>query len=305
MTECERIIKEKVLPESFFLPETRDDYFIDVRMKKIWAVNMDMLMKFDSVCKKYGLKYFLAYGSLLGAIRHHGIVPWDDDMDVYMLREDYDKLMKLDYEFSSPYFLQTVESDPGYFFTYAKLRNSNTTCVTTQFRYQKINWGQNFDIFPLDNFEIDNGESIYKRIAELGTDLSNYMRSSNPNPDSAYEIERIKAYSGRNPLDIYKEVQDIALKYKNVDTKYVSCSSTYLYGFKKGVFYKEDFSRAIEWEVEGFKFWVPCGYDRILKTVYGNYLEFPPIEKRGCWHSNIYYDPDLSYKEYLKKIGVL
>lgn len=305
MTECERIIEQGILPESFFVEEERCGFLVTREMKKIWAIALDQLLKFDAVCKKYNLKYFLSYGSLLGAIRHKGFIPWDDDMDVLMLREDYDKLLTLGKEFQYPYFLQTPYSDPGYYFSYAKMRNSNTTCITTQFRFQKINWGQNFDIFPLDNFKLDGGHEFYRKIALLGTDLSNYMRSSNPNPTSEEEKKRIQSYSGRNPMEIYDEIQKMGQIYNDEDTDYVAVTTAYLYGFEKGVFKKEDFLEAKEVPFECITSYVPNGYDRILKTAYGDYMQYPPIEKRGVWHSNIIYNPDISYLEEQKKIGIL
>lgn len=304
MTECERIIEQGILPESFFNEEERCGFIVTKEMKKIWAVALDQLIEFDRVCKKYNLKYFLAYGSLLGAIRHKGFIPWDDDMDVLMLREDYDKLLKLGDEFQYPYFLQTPYSDPGYFFSYAKLRNTNTTCITTQFRYQKINWGQNFDIFPLDNIAVDGGKELYEKIAVLGTDLSNYMRSSNPNPPSELEKQRIKSYSGRNPMDIYEEIQELGQSFKD-NTGLIAVTTAYLYGFDKAVFRKEDFSETIEVPFEVITAKVPIGYDKILTKIYGKWTEYPPVEKRGVWHGNIIYNPDIPYIEEQKKVGII
>lgn len=305
MTECERIIEQGILPKSFLEEEERCGYTVTTYLKKIWAVSLDTLAKFDSVCKKHHLKYFLAYGSMLGAVRHKGFIPWDDDMDVLMLREDYDKLMSLGGEFQYPYFLQTPQTDPGYFFSYAKLRNSNTTCITAQFRYQRINWGQNFDIFPLDNIIPEEGEEYFKKIAILGTDLSNYMRSSNPNPPSEEEKRRILSYSGRDPMDIYNEIQRMGRQFNMIDTEYIACTTAYLYGFKRGLFHKEDFAEAIPCQFEMLESFIPCGYDRILKTSYGDYMQFPPVEKRGIWHNNIIYNPDISYIEVQRKDGIL
>ena len=75
----------------FFEKEIRCDYLIDERMKKIWAVELEMLQRFDEVCKKHGLTYWAFYGTLLGAVRHQGFVPWDDDIDLAMLRDDYER----------------------------------------------------------------------------------------------------------------------------------------------------------------------------------------------------------------------
>ena len=301
-TECQRIIDEGILPEDFFKEEIRCDFKVTTKLKKIWAVSLDTLIVFDSICKKHNLKYFLAYGSLLGAIRHKGFIPWDDDFDVFMLRRDYDKLLTLTDEFKEPYFLQTPDTDPGYFYTYAKIRNSRTSCITSQFQYQNINWGQNFDIFPLDNFLIEDGDTIHKQVAKLGTDLSNFMRSSNPNPKSEYERQRICAYSGREPKLTYEDIQSIATKYKDINTGYLSVMTTYLYGFQRGIFHASDFEQAIPCDFEGLKSYIPNGYDRILRTVYGDYMNFPPLENRGLHHDNIYYDPDRPYTEVLKDL---
>ena len=126
MTECERIIAAGILPESFFREEVRCDYLVTEEYKKIWAVEIDLLLKLDSICRKHGLRYFLMYGSLLGAVRHGGFVPWDDDLDVIMPRDDYEKLQSLASEFEHPYFLQNPYTDSESFFSNTRLRNSNT-----------------------------------------------------------------------------------------------------------------------------------------------------------------------------------
>ena len=80
MTECERIINDGILPESFFKEESLCDFPVTKERKKIWAVNVDLLCRFDSVCRKHHLRYSVAFGSLLGIVRHHGFIPWDDDI---------------------------------------------------------------------------------------------------------------------------------------------------------------------------------------------------------------------------------
>ena len=180
MNECERIIKEGILPKSFFCEEIRNGFKVTTERKKIWAIELDLLIKFDKVCQKYGFKYWLAYGSLLGAVRHKGFIPWDDDLDVMMPREDYDSFIKLSSEFENPYFLQTHETDKGYYYSFAKLRNSNTTAVSKMFAFEKWNQGIFLDIFPNDVCNLDDAKRIYDRIKYLNMENSTFMRMSNP-----------------------------------------------------------------------------------------------------------------------------
>ena len=95
------------IDETFFLPEERNGYMVSSEMKKVWAVELDLLNEFARVCDKYRLKWFAHAGTMLGAVRHHGFIPWDDDIDVVMPREDYERLCSIgSSEFSRPYFFQ-------------------------------------------------------------------------------------------------------------------------------------------------------------------------------------------------------
>ena len=93
------------IPHDFINDEVRCDYTVSSKIKEVWAVELDLLNQLDIVCKAHNLKYFAGAGTLLGAVRHKGFIPWDDDIDVYMLRSDYDKLIALACAFKEPYFL--------------------------------------------------------------------------------------------------------------------------------------------------------------------------------------------------------
>ena len=175
MNEVERIIDSAILPESFFREEVICDFKVDLERKKIWAVSLDLLFKFDEVCRKHNINYSLAYGSLLGIVRHKGIIPWDDDIDVFMLREDYEVLKTLKDEFSAPYFLQ-IPGEDDYLYSYAKVRNSNTTALSYAFRYSRFNQGIPLDIFILDNFNQGTFEQDFRKTERLIRECSTLMR---------------------------------------------------------------------------------------------------------------------------------
>ena len=145
-----------ILGEDFFKEEVRCEYIVSAEMKRIWAVLLDMYLSFAEVCEKYGLKYFVIGGTLLGAIRHEGFIPWDDDLDVGMMREDYEKFLRIaSNEFQEPLFFQTPYTDDGYFVSWVKIRNSSTTGLSRATCHRRFNQGLYLDIFPIDYIDIE------------------------------------------------------------------------------------------------------------------------------------------------------
>lgn len=298
MTECERIISQGILPPEFFRPEIRNDFYVSETRKKIWAVELDMLLEFDRVCRKHKLKYFLASGTLLGAVRHRGFIPWDDDIDVYMMRDGYEKFMNLSGEFKAPYFLQTPYTDPGYFFSFAKIRNTNTSMLNGTFLFQGFNQGICIDIFPLDNVMHEDYVSNYEIIKQLLLENSTYMRLTNP---YLKNDERVRSYRGGNPLERYEKIQATAMKHRYEKTEYVSEAVVTIYRSEKNIFHAEDFASSCEGELEGLSFNIPEGYDRILRIRFKDYMSFPPVKERGTCHRNLIFNPDVPYEKILKK----
>ena len=125
MTEIERIKQEGWLPENFWAEEIRDEYFVSAEMKKVWAIEMDLYREVTRILNKHNLRYFTDGGTTLGGVRHKGFIPWDDDLDICVPREDYEKLHQLASEFKDPYFLQSTVTDPEYGYSFMRLRNSN------------------------------------------------------------------------------------------------------------------------------------------------------------------------------------
>lgn len=303
MTECERFIKEGLFIPDFFKPEVRCDFLVDEKRKKLWAVELDLLMHLDAVCRKHDLRYWIEGGTLIGAIRHNGFIPWDDDIDVLMFREDFERLCQYAAEFKDPYFFQTPLTDPGYFCAYAKIRNSNTSCISEPFRYQGINLGIAIDIFVLDgHIPGSDGQERFNTIMRAILDNSTYMRLTHPFLD-AKNKKRVASYPGGDPFVRDRLIREMSMRDNDKTTELVWTPMGGVYGYEKCVFYRGDFTETISGKFEGFEFPIPKGYDRILRCEYGDYMKLPPVEERGNWHITAAVEPDVPYFQRLVELA--
>lgn len=292
------------LPEKFLDEENRCGYAVSSEMKKVWAVELDLLSALDTVCKRYHLKYCIAAGTLLGAVRHKGFIPWDDDIDVYMLREDYDKLLQMDHEFEFPYFLQTTYSEKNLFRTHAQLRNSDTTGCIESDRYQDINKGIFIDIFPLDGINPDVKKNrMQKKFNDLYVMI---LRMYNAAVSENITIKKkIKGLIGRGIFTlVHKEA--LFQRYEDNLKKY-SDESFFMWGNRTLVFECPKSRRPMaDWlnlTTMPFEFLnvpVPCNYDEILRQQYGDYMKIPK-NKEGSMHGGLTICIDRSYKEYFSQ----
>ncbi len=300
MTECERIIKEGILPESYFNDEVKCDYLITKQQKKIWAVELDLLLQFVKVCEENNLKYFLFGGTLLGAIRHQGFIPWDDDIDVGMPRKDYEEFLKHYNDFKEPYFLQTPETDSGSGYIYAKLRNSNTTCLIKKFAYNKeLNQGIFIDIFPFDEWNIENGIERRNQIEKLAFENSIFMRKDNPYLSELDQDRVNNLKKDFNPVDNFVCANKIAKSFADEGKK-----EQYLAHLMFGepfYFPKECFENFQKAKFENYLFNIPCKYDEMLTVSYKDYMQLPAKEKRTSIHNDCIFDANIDYKSFIKE----
>ena len=299
MTECERLIKKHFISDSFLEPEEQFGFLVSEKRKKVWAIELDLLAHFSSFCEKHKLKWFLIGGSLLGAVRHKGIIPWDDDIDVGMPRKDYDMFLEISKNaFEYPYFLQTPYSDPGYAYSYVRLRNTNTSCIVPMFQYQGFNHGICIDIFPYENWQIEGGEERYKRIQKLAYDNSTYMRLTNPELDENNR-ERVMKWPGRNYIEVYEEIQNIASLFKNSPTGKIA-KVVFSFNLENEIHDAIDYKDTFFTKFCNIEARIPKGFDNILNIYFGkDYMDIPSPEQRWA-HNGAQFDPDNSYKLYLK-----
>lgn len=300
MTECERILEQGLLPASFFEEEERCGFFVTEKRKKIWAIELDLFLKFAEVCKKHNLTFWGDGGTLLGAVRHNGFIPWDDDMDIIMHREDYNKLMIIGpKEFCEPYFLQTPHTDPNYGYSFAKLRNSNTTCMPTVFAKADFNHGIHIDIFPLDEINLDTFEQEKAKITEHIMKCSSFMKRNSVDLLNERQLENYHKYWTENPAQEYDAIHCIASNPAYKGSGHVAnCTVTSLKSSAQ-IWKKDWFEETVMHRFEMIEIPMPYMIDERLKAQYGNYMQFPPIEERSRWHPDVLWDPNKSYKEYI------
>lgn len=288
----------------FIKEEVRDDWKVSTETKKVWSVQLDLIKKLDEVCRKYDLKWYPMWGTLLGVVRHHGYIPWDDDVDIVMMRDDYEKLLAVaNSEFEYPYFMQTTLRDEECFYMWAILRNSDTTGNRETCLSKKQNNGIGIDIMPLDGCENTLTEyRIARFLARVISVLANtYMNDFNKTP-MAEIMRKLLRTTGFNHKRAYlwsvkNNKRYRVSSYAKVAFRAHADSLYQKRNLRKDMWDKSDFDDVIYMKFENINIPVPAGYDHLLKQIYGDYMKFPPMEKRKGKH-DVIYAPDIPYKEY-------
>lgn len=297
------------LPEHFLEEEVRDGYTISSEMKKVWAVELDLLNEFMRVCRKYDIKFFAAGGTILGAVRHKGFIPWDDDIDLMMMRSEYERLCKIaQTEFKPPYFFQTEETDSGSYRGHAQLRNSMTTGILRNEFHQrrKINQGIFIDIFPLDYVPNDFLDR---------KDLLKRMRWYNRKCNEA----QIKSYPWhftfrRNIIALFinfiehffesKEKATIKAKEYFLEREKIAVStkpSNHLlmapFTVERWIYNINDIRSSVDKPFEMLTIPLPVNYESVLNKTYGKWKEFVV---GGSVHGGVIFDTERPYTHYLQ-----
>ena len=269
-------------------------------MNELQKVELDLFRCFTEACEKLDLNYFLVCGSALGAARHGGFIPWDDDMDVGMYREDYNKFMaQAPSILPEGIFLQNYESDPAFPYVFAKLRNTNTTYIETCSKGLNINHGIYIDIFPLDGYPSEPAEQ--KKLAALKRRYLLQLSCAFTLPKT---IKGKIALSALRLLGYHKKTAQTAKKYEALISSYpvmgsdIICNHGTWYGSRDFISV-EYYGNGIDVEFEGLKARVPEKCDEYLTSLYGNWRVPPPPEKQKGHHYYEVCDTKQSFKNYL------
>lgn len=287
------------LNQSFFQEEVRCNFLITNKRKKIWHIEIQLLQKFDEFCQKHNLRYFVEYGTLLGAVRHQGFIPWDDDIDVVMFRDDYEKLQEIaPSEFTYPYFFQNSYNDLV-LWPFAKIRDSRTTAIEYRDAPLELNQGIFIDIFPLD--DVPDGRAFSPNILTIQFEL--WLTVMKPEM-VLQSLEQGNTFT--IGTDILTDLLNLPLRDRLQQFETFNLSH---FGTSENTNFlmeelrdnstsrkKEWYSETVYLPFEYISVPAPIGYDQILKCQYGDYNK---LVQNGSCHENIFIDPDTPYLHYI------
>lgn len=281
---------------------------VTAEKKQVFAVYLDLLREFDRLCKQAGIKYWIYFGTLLGAIRHQGFIPWDDDVDILMPRKDFDRLRGMTNEqfgAKDPYFLQNPVTDPTYAIVHTRFRRSDTTSIMPyDMELLKrhpakaaYNMGLNLSVFPLDNSPSRPiVRHVRKGLAYFCWGLDHRARApKTEKPLFHWVCCAASAMIGRPRL--------IRLTHRFLTWPKEGLMVQCMDGLYPTPYYwhREDFQETVMLPFEGLTVPAPVGYDRLLTELYGDYMQFPPPEKRVEKHEG-YLDACTPYIQVIPKL---
>jgi lipopolysaccharide cholinephosphotransferase len=263
-----------------------------LNIEEIQNHSVKILYSLDEICRQEGIKYFLAYGTLLGAVRHNGFIPWDDDIDVQMPREDYDRFEEYCINHSEelyPLALFSQKTESKYPYVINRLCDTRYTIKRDE--YEDCGMGLFVDIYPLDGMgnTIYEAVSIERRVHPLSSmfcqSSKKYIKIGTTRKKwkiiAKYLTFHYAKLKGKHYFG--KKIDAISKEHNYEDSEYVGCVVWRTYG-KRDIYKKEWMDELIEHKFEDKMLMIPKQYDSILSQIYGDYMTMPPVEKRTPHH---------------------
>ena len=286
------------------------DYLVTAEKKRSNAVYIDLIDTFDSLCERAGITYWVFCGALIGAVRHKGFVPWDDDIDVLMPRADFDRLLSMtnkEFGAEAPYFLQNPVTEPACVQSLIRFRRSDTAEIRDyDLGYLRLhpnakpyNMGFNLAIFPLDAYP--KSQLVARFQKNLTYTLRGiHYRSLAPKEGQTFQHRLCRAIVAvLGDKNMMKLIHWGYRMPRRVDPDRLQS----FYGIFKtlDLWPVSDFRDTVRLPFEDTTIRAPIGYDDVLTRSYGNYMELPPVEKRVAKHDS-YMNPDESYLQVIDSV---
>ena len=275
------------IPEDFYEPEVRDGFYVPSEMKRYWAVTISVLYEVDRVCKKYGLKYFADYGTLMGAVRHGGFIPWDDDFDISMIREDYMKFLSIaENELPEGYKVLSIYNNHKSHTFLGRVVNLDFISTEAEFLRANHNcpYATGIDIFPIDHFDYEESTNEYQKVLINGfdevaavvdedeRDINNLPKEIQDRIFYLCEVCKCEFEKGKPIKQQMLIMSDRLYSIFKADAPYLA-HMYFWERYNKQVFPREFFENTIDIPFEYTYIPAPICYDRILQMCYGpNYM---------------------------------
>ena len=277
-------------------------------MKEIWAV------EFDRVCCKHCITYIASGGTMLGTVRHHGFIPWDDDIDLMMMRDQYEKLCNVaEDEFKHPYFFQSEKTEPGFRRRFAKLRNTETTAIQEReiTLHPKYNQGIFIDIFPLDGVPDNEKEyyqqynlfCFYRKLYYRFLSMENLIYYDNDPLAKKMIKKAAHLFLGAPARALhltdwaYKKAEAVCKSHSDQETEFISLLSFQFENLGHAL-RRSDMDNIIEMDFEFLKMPVTANYDEHLRRKYGDYMT---PAKDPSYHGDLIFDTNIGYVAYYQQ----
>ena len=270
---------------------------VNLYIRDIQLAQLEMLLELDRICKKFDIRYQLFSGTLLGCIRHNGFIPWDEDIDVCMIRQEYDRFLDIaKFELDKKYFLQTYMTDKNYVKRLARLRKNNTLYLQESYQYQDMHHGIPISIMPLDNIKpyTFSGE-LHRALYQLSILVFRKINHSRSFEFCLHQnnlfikgstifLHMLSKIIPKRSTDLLQE--KIACLFNNQDTEYITHLTN---GATRKRYYafmmkREEFYDVIPGIFEGYEFPIPRNYHKLLTNIYGDYMKPPPEDEQKSKH---------------------
>ena len=255
-------------------------------LKKLQATELEILKVFDKFCTDNDIRYSLYAGTALGAVRHSGFIPWDDDVDVAMTRGEYNRFIeKIRMNPVKGYTMDSPELNPSCAISHAKLMKDGTVLISSDWECEDAeNHGIWIDIFPLDKIT----DKTKRRIYRIGRKIIFLTRAYGGNKNDGRIKAFIRALACCIPQPIARKklagyLHELAMNDRETQTDYqwtvLAAENTFRYAFES-----EMMNAMRRTEFEGQRFLITDRYDSMLRRLYGDYMTLPPASEQVCKH---------------------
>jgi len=265
----------------------------DKQLKNIQELEFQIMIEVDKICRKNGIKYYIVGGTLLGAIRHGGFIPWDDDIDIAMMRDDYDKFNDIAEKLlPQKYFLQNYRTDKNYWGPFAKIRVNGTIFEESNISHLDCHKGVYIDIFPLD---IVPESRVIRKLHKImlycidRTIMSKLKILSVQNRTFFKKMMMEVLFILSFPFSkmwLSEKLDCLMKKYNSSKSKLV-CITASPYGYDREVLQKKIYGNPINLLFNKYEIMAPEKWEQYLLNLYGNYMELPPLDNRISRHNII------------------